>query len=634
MSETTRVISRCLSFWRRDVNQADQPQSNCGTAVRQGRRWLRRFLSRATLAIAAGCFATGTVSAEDEPWWSDFISFGPADRYQAGPGYEWYQGPEAGHHGPHHLPPVIGSYSRGPGESTLSFPVDRVIVTNLNVPVGGVLTSNPLTAAAPVGTSPLTLNPSVGTFNILSSSSSIFDVPPPLTAQQLQTYYRLCTGNNPYVLEGTVASENVVSTLTVNEINAAFAATGQPYDLVGVVDPSANIQSAADGVLDAANGVNGTTVYDPTTSAVIRSKDTETTGTLNGPVNAADLFDVLYAFDYVVDLAVPSPSADGLLGRTTVATNGVVRTTNRLFFDYAVVNNSLPTSRAESIDRFTLAWERTFGEGHFSLEGRITMAAPLDNRIIVETGAGPSQTEFGNMLLIAKQELYVDDWMVVSGGLGMSLPTGSDVNVDNAAGVPLLELDNEAIHFKPFLAAIYVPDHHWFFQGFLEYDIAGGTNTAALNLDGLALLNRDGGRVQLQNVGRYRDASHILIDVQAGYWFGEVHDDHGHDDHGGGHGYGHDDHEEEWSWMPKRWAPVVEFHFDQGMSDASVLRGNSYRITDISQDRELLNVLVGGIFDMGHDKTLSVAYVDGVGGDGSAGDGELRVVLNWPFDPR
>ena len=86
--------------------------------------------------------------------------------------------------------------------------------------------------------------------------------------------------------------------------------------------------------------------------------------------------------------------------------------------------------------------------------------------------------------------------------------------------------------------------------------------------------------------------------------------------------------------MPRRWAPIVEFHFDQGMSDASVLRGNSFRITDISQDRELLNVLVGGIFDMGHDKTVSVAYVDGVGGDGSAGDGELRVVLNWPFDPR
>ena len=632
MSETTGWISRCRSVWRHK-EEASQRQND--TSV-PSTRWLRRLFSRGVLAVAATCLATGGVYAEDEPWWSDFISFGPPDRYQAGPGYEWYQGPEAGHHGPYHLPPVIGSYSRGPGESTLRFPADRVIVTNLNVPVGGVLTSTSLTAATPVGTSPLTLNPGSGTFNILGSTSNIFDVPPPLTAQQLQAYYRVCTGNNPYVLEGTVASEDVISSLAVNEINAAFAATGQPYDLVGVTDPSANIQNAVDGVFDAANSVEGTTVFDSSTSAAIRSKDTETTGTLNGPVNAGDLFDVLYAFDYVVDLAVPSPSADGLLGRTTVATNGAVRTTNRLFFDYAVVNNALPTSRAESIDRFTLAWERTFGEGHFSLEGRIAMAAPLDNRIVLETGMGPSQTEFGNMLLIAKQELYVDDWMVVSGGLGMSLPTGSDVNVDNAAGIPLLSLDNESTHFKPFLAAIYVPDHHWFFQGFIEYDIAGGTNTAAINLDGLSLLNRDGGRAGLQKVGRYRDASHLLVDVQAGYWFGEVHDDHGHDDHGGGHGHGHghDDREDEWSWMPRRWAPIVEFHFDQGMSDASVLRGNSFRITDISQDRELLNVLVGGIFDMGHDKTVSVAYVDGVGGDGSAGDGELRVVLNWPFDPR
>lgn len=584
------------------------------------------------MMVVACCFMFDSGYAEDAPWWSDFISFGPADRYQASPGYEWYQGPEAGHHGPHHLPPVIGGYSRGPGESALRFPVDRVIVTNLQVPIANTLTSIPLTAAAPVGTSPLTLNPGSGTFNILSSSSSIFDVPGPMTAQQLQAYYRLCTGNTPFILEGTVASESVVSALTVNQINAAFAATGQPYDLVGVVDPSAALQNAADGVFDANNNVNGTTIYDPTTSAAIRSKDTETTGALNGPVNAADMFDVLYAFDYVVDLALPSPSADGLFGRTTVATNGVVRTTNRLFFDYSIVNNALPTSRAESLDRFTIAWERTFGEGHFSLEGRLTMAAPLDNRIILENGAGPSQTEFGNMLLIAKQELYVDDYMVVSGGLGMSLPTGSDVNVDNAAGVELLSLDNESIHFKPFVAAIYVPDHHWFFQGFFEYDIAGGTNTAALNLDGLGGLNLDGQRPGLQKVGRYRDASHILFDVQAGYWFGEVHDDHGHDDHGGGHG--HDDHEEELSLMPERWAPIVEFHFDRGMSDASVLRGSSYRITDISQDREVLNVLVGGIFDMGDDKTISVAYVDGIGGDGSGGDGEFRFVLNWPFNPR
>lgn len=593
-------------------------------------RWLRKFISRAVLAAAGSFCATADVSAEDEPWWSDFISFGPPDRYVAGPGYEWYQGPEAGHHGPHHLPPVVGSYSRGPGESSLRFPVDRVIVSNLQVPVASVLTPVPLTAAAPVGGSPLTLNPGSGTFNILSSTSSIFDVPASMTAQQLQTYYRLCTGHTPYTLEGTVASEAVITSLTASEINAAFAATGQPYDLVGVNAPSNAIQTAADGVLDGANTINGTTVYDPTTSAAIRSKNTETSGTLNGPVNAGDQFDVLYAFDYVVDMAVPSPSADGLFGRTTVATNGVVRTTNRLFFDYAIVNNALPTSRAESIDRFTLAWERTFGEGHFSLEGRITMAAALDNRIILETGAGPSQTEFGNMLLVAKQELYIDDVTAVSGGLGMSLPTGSDVNVDNAAGVPILALDNESIHFKPFLAAIWVPDHHWFFQGFFEYDIAGGTNRAMLNLDGLALLNQDQGRPGLQNVGRYRDASHLLFDLQVGHWFGEVHDDHGHDDHG--HGY--DDHEDEWSLIPKRWAPIVEVHYDQGMSDASVLRGNSYRITDISQDRELLNLLVGGIFDMGHDRTLSVAYVDGVGGDGSAGDGELRFVINWAFNPR
>jgi hypothetical protein len=521
---------------------------------------------------------------------------------------------------------VIGGFSRGPGEASLRFPVDRVIVTSLQVPVAGTLTPQPLTADNPVGGSPLTLLPGGGTFNIIRGSNlTIFDSASPVTAQQLQAFNRLCTGFTPFTVAGTVASENVVSTLTTAQINAAFAATGQPYDLVSIVDPSGNLLTAANGVLSSSNAVNGTTIFDPTTSAAIRAKDTETTAAvLNGPVNNGDLFDVLYAFDYVVDMAVPSPSADGLFGRTTVGTNGVVRTTNRLFFDYSIVNNALPTSRAESIDRFTLAWERTFGEGHFSLEGRINMAAALDNRIILENGAGPSQTEFGNMLLVLKQELYVSDCAVVSGGLGMSLPTGSDVAIDNLAGTPLLELDNEAIHFKPFIAGIWVPDHHWFFQGFFEYDIAGGTNNALLNLTGQGL----------QKVGRYRDASHLLFDLQAGYWFGESHDDHGgHGDHGGHDDHG--DHEEEWSWIvPERWAPIVELHFDRGMSDASVLRGPSYRITDISSDREAVNMLFGSIFDMGHDKTVSVAYVTGVGGDGSSSDGEFRMVLNWPFNPR
>ena len=608
-------------------------------------RWLRRFLARAILAATGSWYAGTNANAADEPWWAGILTVSSEDEhYTAGPGYEWRQDPDAGHHGPHHLPPVIGSFSRGPGEASLRFPVDRVIVTSLQVPVAGTLTPQPLTANNPVGGSPLTLVPGGGTFNILRGSNlTIFDSASPVTAQQLQTFNRLCTGFQPFTVVGTVGSENVVSTLTTAQIDAAFAATGQPYDLVSIVDPSGNLLNAANGVLAAANAVNGTTIFDPTTSAAIRAKDTETSGVLNGSVNNGDLFDALYAFDYVVDMAVPSPSADGLFGRTTVGTNGVVRTTNRLFFDYSIVNNALPTSRAESIDRFTLAWERTFGEGHFSLEGRINMAAALDNRIILENGAGPSQTEFGNMLLVLKQELYVSDCAVVSGGLGMSLPTGSDVAIDNLAGVPILELDNEAIHFKPFIAGILGPDDHWFFQGFFEYDVAGGTNNALLNLTGQGL----------RKVGRYRDSSHLLFDLQAGYWFGESHDDHGHggghgghddhggghDDHGGGHddhgGHGgHDDHEEEPFWMPQRWAPIVELHFDRGMSDASVLRGPSYRITDISSDREAVNMLFGSIFDMGHDKTVSVAYVTGVGGDGSSSDGEFRMVLNWPFNPR
>jgi len=579
-------------------------------------RWLKAFLARAILAAAGTWCATTNALAADEPWWAGIITYSQEEHYTASPGYEWRQDEDAGHHGPHYLPPVIGGFTKGPRGSTLRFPVDRVVITN--IPVNGGEAPN-LPAANVTGGSALTLQPQQP-FNVFRGNSSLTNSPSPVTAQQLQQIYRLCTSHTAFQAAGPPIAipPNVVSTLTVDQINAAFAATGQPYDLVSIVGPSAAISNAANQVL---NDGSGRTVFDPTTSAALRSKNTETNGTLNGNVNNGDLFDVLYAFDYVVDMAVPSPSADGLIGRSRVAVNGAVRTTDRLFFDYVLVNDGLPASRADNYDRYTLAWERTFGEGHFSLEGRITMAAPVDNRVILEKGLGGTQTEFGNMLLVAKQELFVSDTSVVSGGLGLSLPTGSDINISNQAGKPLLVLFNEAVHFKPFLAGIWVPDHHWFFQSFLEYDVAGSTNRAKVNVFGQGL----------QRVGRYHDSSHFLFDMQAGYWFGESHDDHGHDDHGG---HGHDEHEEEMSWMPERWAPFVELHVDRGLDDATVLRGPSYRITDISANRKAANMVFGSIFDLGHGKNLSLAYVTGVGGNGNSGNDQLRVVLNWPFNPR
>jgi len=510
---------------------------------------------------------------------------GHGDSHGSGHGDAHGGGHGDSHGGGHHhleIPPMIGSFSRGPGNGRLMFPVDRLIVA----PQDNVL------GALGAGGAPVTF-----------SGAGPVDIARPGTVSTvggLQTLFRQQLRLPPQNVVGTIAdTATFTTTQTLDEVNAAFAATLQPYDVVGVQPPPGTYNTAVDTAFQAANTINGQTVFDPTTSGVIRSGRTESVAPLNQPLAAGEMLDAFYAFDYVVNVPIPSPSADGLLGRSSVGANTSAVPTNRLYFDYSLVKNGVPFDRSENFDRYTIGIEKTIGEGELSLEVRLPFAASMDHQLVLENDRGASQTETGNALVILKHELGSNEHMVISGGLGLSLPTGSDVEVNSAAGKRLVRLVNESLHMKPFLAMALVPDEHFFMQSFIEYDLPAGRNEAELNLDGMGL----------QQVGRIRDASHLLWDVSAGYWSDT-------DDES----------------MIRRWAPVMEFHFDKGFSDGSVVRGNSYRLFDISQDRDVANVLAGVTFDLHEGKYFSFGYGTGVGGNSSSSDGEFRATLNWPFD--
>jgi hypothetical protein len=491
-------------------------------------------------------------------------------------------------HGSHHLeiPPMIGSFSRGPGNGRLRFPIDRLIVVpgDLALPALGA-------GAAPV------------TF----TGPGPVDIARPGTVSTiggLQTLFRQKLRLPPQNVVGAIAdSATFTTTQSLDQVNASFAATFQPYDVVGVQPPPGTYNSAVDLAFQVANTINGQTVFDPTTSGVIRSGRTESIaptplGPFDRPLAAGEMLDAFYSFDYVVNVPIPSPSADGLLGRSSVGANSSPVPTDRLYFDYSLIKNGVPFNRSENFDRYTIGIEKTIGEGDFSLEIRFPFAASMDHQLVLENGRGAAQTEAGNALVILKKELGSNEHMLISGGLGISLPTGSDIDVDSAAGKPLIRLVNEALHMKPFLAMAFVPDENFFMSSFIEYDLPAGRNGAEVNLDGMGL----------QQVGRFRDASHLLWDVSAGYWSESADDS-----------------------MIRRWAPVVEFHFDKGFSDGSQVRGNSYRLFDISQDRSVANVLAGVTFDLNEGRYFSFGYGTGVGGSNSS-DGEFRATLNWPFD--
>ncbi|MBC8289252.1 MAG: hypothetical protein H8E37_02945 [Planctomycetes bacterium] len=481
------------------------------------------------------------------------------------------------------VPPMIGGFSHGPGNNVISFPTSRLVV-------------NPRMLTVPA------LNPALP-LAISTAGPAPIAFPGTRTIQQAQVLYR-----NKEVLDagmpaGTIPGSIVLtSQQTVGDINTLFGSTSQTFDLIAVEPPPASYTTAVDAVFQSGTTVAGVTRFNPTTSGALRSAQTEPAmagDPINQALMAGDLVDVFYAYDYVASLAVPSPSADSLIGRSSVATHTTPIPHDRIYFDYSLVNNAVPIARRSSFSRFTLGLEKLLNEDGLSMEVRIPFAASLDHEFALENGMGADQTQMGNALVVLKQLLGANHMMAVSGGLGLSLPTGNNVDIHNLAGTPLLEFDNETTHFKPFLAAAIVPDEHWFATMFVEYDMAGGTNRVRLNLDGSGL----------QSVGRLRDSTHVLVDMSVGYWF---------------HPHG------SWEFIHKV-APIMELHFDRGLGDSTTVRGNSYRIIDISDDREFLNIVVGATLDLHEHRYVSMGYVTGLGGDGSQSDGEFRLSLNLPF---
>lgn len=484
------------------------------------------------------------------------------------------------------LPGMLGTFNNGPGQKVVTFPIDRLIATpgGFIVP-GGAPAGSPLTISQP---GPVT----------------IFDPGNFRTIRQIQTEYRLGLGTPSGTAVGAIAAPATFTTVpTLTEINAAFAATPPPYgnasayDIVSVVAPPPAYQTAFDATFDVANATPGTTVFNPTDSGILRTNGTDITPPFTDPLAAGQSLDAFYAYDYVTSLAVPTPSGDGFIGRGLVSHNNSVLPRDRVYFDYALLNNTLPGSGPGNLHRFAFGLEKIIVE-NLSFEVRFPFAATLSDRIDTLGGIASDSAEFGNAMFIVKRVFAQSDAAVLSGGIAITAPTASDIEAVTPEGTPVLRFRNHASHLKPFLAGALIPDEHWFVSGFLEWDLPAGTDPVFLNPDG-------GG---LRKVGNLRDSSHLFFDLQAGYWM-----------NGPESGWFH------------RWAPLVELHADYGLGDSSTVTGTNYRIIDISDNRKAINMLFGAILDFEHGRSLTLGAGTGVGGDGSQSDGEFRAVLNWPF---
>ena len=118
-----------------------------------------------------------------------------------------------------------------------------------------------------------------------------------------------------------------------------------------------------------------------------------------------------------------------------------------------------PASQTFSVDRYTLAFEKTLCEGLWSIEMRMPFASDME---FVTPSLGVSGGRVGNLSVLAKRLLWDGECAALSAGLAIDVPTGSDAQVDLPSyPVPLrATLQNQAVHLMPFLALVGAPGRH------------------------------------------------------------------------------------------------------------------------------------------------------------------------------
>jgi hypothetical protein len=201
--------------------------------------------------------------------------------------------------------------------------------------------------------------------------------------------------------------------------------------------------------------------------------------------------------------------------------------TDRFYYSYRHFHNASTISAYQfreslNLDRYLLAWEHLCWDGMASLELRLPLEDRMRSEIfslvtpgfgVVDPLVGPNggrRVELGNIAGIFKYLLVERDWLAISAGLGITLPTAQDVEYNLAvagemafANNPGLTADilaayqgifaNETIYLEPFLAwLVKEPASNWFHQGFLQIEVAANPSQVSFFGEGATLFRQNG----------------------------------------------------------------------------------------------------------------------------------------------
>lgn len=396
-----------------------------------------------------------------------------------------------------------------------------------------------------------------------------------------------------------ISAGNVVTQPTsvddVSVINANFAGGATTFGLVEDPAVTAEVQR---------------TLGDPAGQTVqFDSSEARLQGALANPgsgITTQDSFNFFssYALFEPQVINIPSPGAGGGVGRMKIAENSSPMPRDRIFFNYSYFDNVPLAPQGVNVHRFAPGFEKTFFDQLTSIDVRFPMAATLDSDLRVSGLTNTGEMEFGNVLVTFKALLASTDSWGVSAGLGVALPTADDVRVLGTGDQELVRIENQSVHLMPFVGGLYAPNDRFFAQGFLQVDVDANGNPVLV----------DPTNTGLTTIGRANDVTFLYADLGFGYWMYRSSCPH---------------------CRLTGFAPMLELHYNRSLESTDVVSGGGFQVGNFADNIEIMNVLIGGIWEFGSNKTVTAGYTTPiVGGSDRQFDGELRIILNWHLGPR
>ena len=194
--------------------------------------------------------------------------------------------------------------------------------------------------------------------------------------------------------------------------------------------------------------------------------------------------------------------------RVKIGENNVSLPTDRVYVMYNHFHNVFqiteqsgfgpPIQSQAHVDKYTFGFEKTFFDELWSVELRQAFNSSFDYN---GAGFGVDGGNVGNMAIILKNLLYIDDNTAVAGGVAFDLPTGNDVDV-NVNGL-LLDFQNDALHILPWVGFANNMDP-FYVTGFAQLDIAANGNEIQATQFG----NR--------TIGTYNEQNLLYLDMAVG----------------------------------------------------------------------------------------------------------------------